>query len=134
MVKLDLTFDLHKVKCKHHVQSVCTICCFLVQKLESGAQSRCDCLVDSLDKHSTAFDGDIGTEKSTVATQEEQTSKLSQELTAQLESHAEDMEKHIRNEISEDKPTGVCALVDVVCLRIQICLPVSYTTCWDLYL
>ncbi|XP_052226778.1 kinesin-like protein KIF11 isoform X1 [Dreissena polymorpha] len=75
--------------------------------LETSMQLQCDRLVDTLDKQGAAFDEEVDREKTTVSSLRDRTLGFSSDLLARLEDNKEQMRRYIRQEISEDKPTGL---------------------------
>lgn len=60
----------------------------------------------TLDKHSSATDSEINFEKTTVDGQLQGLSEFTNTQQLELKTHREDMERYIKQELSECVPTG----------------------------
>lgn len=74
--------------------------------LHSACQTQCDNLVDTVDRHSSYTNTEVDFEKTTVDGQLQELTEFTKTQQSELTTHREDMERYIKQELSECVPTG----------------------------
>ncbi|XP_052770351.1 kinesin-like protein KIF11-B [Mya arenaria] len=77
------------------------------QALETSVQRQCDKLVDVTDRQSADLDGDVKTERGCLNWLQGATAQSAAQFMEGLNQNREDMRRYIRQEMSQDKPTGL---------------------------